>query len=237
MNPHLSLCLTLLASSVAAQALVVPIQQRTDLGADDLLDWSAAGAPFDAVGSSAIATAGGASVSLAMPNGTALVRVDEGDVVVDGWTGNFTPGEALVWTDLEPGPLSLHFASPIRGGGAQIQSQVPGPFTASIQAFSLSGSLLATFTRQGDSTFAQDGSALFLGLLSDTAEISRISFTVTASSDTGIPPLVDFALNQVSLVLGPKGVPDCDSTGCTVASLFGLMLACRALGGARRSEG
>jgi hypothetical protein len=48
--------------------------------------------------------------------------------------------------------------------------------------------------------------------------------------------LVDFALNQVSLVLGPKGVPDCDSTGCTVASLFGLMLACRALGGARRNE-
>src|ERR1017187_623447 len=65
-----------------------------------------------------------------------------GSAVVEGatWTGNFTLGDALVWTtDLSgqpgQGPLSLAFSKSLNEIGAQIQADFFGAFTARLDAY------------------------------------------------------------------------------------------------------
>ena len=68
------------------------------------------------------------------------------------------------------------------GGGAQIQSDWPGPFAATLTAYqccSVSpGNLLGTVVMNGNSNYNGDGSAIFIGFLSNTPNVWFLNFNV-----------------------------------------------------------
>ena len=158
--------------------------------------------------STAVTSATGLVATVSTADPTGLLRVDEGR----SWIGNFTVSDHLITNNQASYfPLTIGFASPVSGAGAQIQLDNAGPFTATIAAFSGTNSL-GTFTENGLSTALEDGSAIFIGVLDTKAEITSIVFGI---SD---PPAVsgDFAINSLlinsvpepsSLVLAAIAVP------------------------------
>ncbi|MBV8884714.1 MAG: hypothetical protein JO235_12070, partial [Chroococcidiopsidaceae cyanobacterium CP_BM_RX_35] len=104
---------------------------------------------------------------------------------------NFAAGDFVLFTGLlahqfpapgNPGPLTLSFETPVRGAGTQIAVDDTLNFIASISAFDNNNNLLGTFSAPGTSSLALDNSALFLGVLSDTANISRLEFNTSVTN-------------------------------------------------------
>jgi hypothetical protein len=105
-------------------------------------------------------------------------RLDQGN----GWSGNFLPGDHLLWnegaylqTGIDIGVLFNNFSF---GGGAQIQADFFGPFTATLTAFDGLGNLIGTTVLAGNSTSAGDGSAIFIGFQSSSANVAFLNFNV-----------------------------------------------------------
>jgi hypothetical protein len=63
------------------------------------------------------------------------------------------------------------------GSGAQIAVDDVTSFTASVSAYDNQNQLLGTFSESGTSSLALDNSAIFLGVSSDTPNISRLEFS------------------------------------------------------------
>ncbi len=172
----------LIAASVTglASANIVGVTDPGTLGANDFIDWGQLGVDGDTVSSPAAVTSNhGNTGSASTEDPDGFARLDEGG----GWDGNFTIGDKLL-TSFETSlfPLTITFDTPIFGAGANIQQDTQGAFTAQIQAFN-GATLLETFTEDGTSNANEDGSAIFIGLLDDTQEITSITFTLT--SDRG----------------------------------------------------
>ena len=99
------------------------------------------------------------------------------------WTGNFAPGDLLFYTNNlgtdQMNPITLDFgATAVAAGGAQIQANAHGKFTAKIEAFDAGGTSLASFTENGNSTNTEDNSAIFIGISSTSASIYKIALTI-----------------------------------------------------------
>lgn len=188
-----------------AHAAVVSVDTRADLNANDLVDWSIFGDSLTPVASgSTIPSQNGLVVTVALvPSGDSLERRDQNS----GWAGNFDPGDALIWTrsDLSH-TLEISFSAPIQGAGFNIQRDTYGSFIAAVESFDLNNLSLGLIFVSGDSTGAGDGSAPFLGFLSDSAEISRIEIGLY-ESDTP-----QFAINQLSIVTGDSVIPEPTTT-------------------------
>ncbi len=105
-------------------------------------------------------------------------RVDEGN----GWIGNFTPGDHLLWNEgaqFQTGiDFGVLFNSAVFGGGAQIQSDFYGDFVATLTAFDGSGNVLGTTVLNGNSNGNEDGSAIFIGFMSNSANVAFLNFNV-----------------------------------------------------------
>ena len=87
-------------------------------------------------------------------------------------------------------PIEISFANPISRIGTQIQRDQFGSFSTSIGAFDSIGNALGSFTRNdGNSTSRGDGSAIFIGIGSDTANIARVQFSVPSTQDFAIGSL------------------------------------------------
>jgi hypothetical protein len=172
---------------------------RADLVAADSIVWSVRGVSYTTVSQSfSIATTThGWQVGVSKPTEGVFERRDQGD----GWSGNFAPGDALLWTRDTAGPVSLTFPIPMSAVGMQIQKddQSNPPFNAVIEAFDALGVPLGSFTREGVSNAKGDGSALFLGIRSSERNIASVKVRVVY----GFPYEADFAINQVSLVPEP----------------------------------
>ena len=162
---------------------------------DDSIDWGQLGPDSTSVaGSAAVTSANGLEAMVSTDDPSGLFRVDEGL----SWIGNFTAGDHLINNNgFSEYALTITFAAPISGAGAQIQLDNGGPFTATIEAFSGNTSL-GLFTEDGTSTTAEDGSAIFLGVMDTTAQITSIVFGIDN------PPAFagDFALNTLSINTG-----------------------------------
>jgi|SRR5579859_598318 len=203
-----------LLSALAARAdVMVDVTSRALFNGNDFVDWGSLGPAVSSVSNPVTTTSnGGLSVNISEPAGTDFKRVDQGN----GWDGNFAPGDSLLWTnfgDPGPGPITIDFASPISGAGAQIQDNRHSTTFATIDAYN-GGTLLGSFTEAGPgfSTPQGDNTAIFIGIEDlSGANITRLVFS------TGVQ---DFAINRMDL-LTPKTSPVPEPSSCLL--LFSVL--------------
>ena len=92
------------------------------------------------------------------------------------------------------GPFILSFEQPVFGAGTQVAVDISNlEVETFITAFDNANNLLGTFSVLSSSSLALDNSAVFLGVRSDTPNISQLVFS---SSD----PQYGLAINQVSIL-------------------------------------
>jgi hypothetical protein len=208
--------LTTLPSSIQAATLVT---NRTDLAGNDQVDWSSLGKVFNPFNPnpsaflpnsfSATSQGGrGLNVEIQPASLPAITPpfVFKTAVPPQGIPTNFASGEFLLFTGFNPstfpaignsGPLSITFDTPVFGAGVQIAVDDEPSFTAFVSAFDDAGTLLGAFQAPGTSSLALDNSALFLGVRSDTPNISKLVYSTSASERA-------FAINTVSIAAVPE---------------------------------
>jgi hypothetical protein len=191
----LAVVLMLAACASQAQAGLVLVTNRTALNGNDTIDWGQFGSTFTNVPNpSNFTTTGGLSGTVSKLQSGEFQRRDQGN----GWAGNFTNGDRLLWTqDFNSSPNNIKISLPhgMSAGGAQIQADFFGAFTAQIQAFDTHGNPLGSFTENGTSNSNGDGSAIFIGVRDTTTPIGSIALSLTSASNDS----ADFAINQFSL--------------------------------------
>lgn len=95
-------------------------------------------------------------------------------------------------------PFSISFAQPVFGAGTQIAiDNSKLQIEDFISAFDSANNLLGSFSVSNISSLALDNSAVFLGIRSDTANISRLVFSSSA-------PEYGLAINQLSILAVPE---------------------------------
>jgi hypothetical protein len=203
------------------------VTDRTALRGNDQVDWSSLGAanPFNVLPNSFSATSErglGLSVDIPKLNFPGLTPPLVFQTLPSpGISTNFAKGDFLLFTGFipgsfpapgNPGPITITFDKPVKAAGTQIAVDDTPEFTAFISAFDNANNLLLTFSAPGTSSLALDNSALFLGVLSDTPNISRLVFSTSVANRA-------LAINTLSIA----AVPEANFT-------FGL-LAFGALGG------
>lgn len=184
----------IISQSVVALTLVT---DRGTLGGDDFIDWGQLGAPFTVVTNpSPVVSDGGLGAIVSKESEGPLERRNQSN----GWSGNFAPGDELIWTRNTTGAMKIEFDDPVFGAGAQIQADLFGVFTGTIEAYDSLNNLLGSFNLAGNSTSAGNNSAIFLGVLSDSINIDHILYYIGSRTQ-------DFAINQLDLVTSGNGVP------------------------------
>ena len=125
------------------------------------------------------------------------------------WAGNFAPGQTLL-TNIDQssfasqGFIDLGFSQGIAGAGFKIQANIYGKFQAEIAAYDGS-TLLGTFFDTGSSNGSENNSAIFMGILDQTAaDITSIDIA-TFNCDGGKYPQCNgggfpgFAINRLTI--------------------------------------
>ena len=169
------------------------------LAGNDFIDWSqlsGLGAESGALGTSVPVTTNlGRTATASNTSGTEWFQ--EGSL----WTGDFTIGDYLISSDAQS--LVIDFDTAVAGVGAQIQSTAFGNFTAELRLFDSLNNPLGVFQVSGDNNGAEDDSNPFLGAVSDSSDISRAVFAVTANTaDFGL------GLGQLELRDTPVQAPE-----------------------------
>jgi hypothetical protein len=177
-------------------------------GQNDSTLWNGLGSDGAAIPPSFAATsAAGVAISGSFAGTTGLVALQCPVAPSCSWTGNFTAGEHLIWTldnvaNSGTGPLTLGLGKAVLAGGAAIQADAPGLFTARVEAFN-GTSLIGTATAVSDAA----GDSVFIGIQDNVAEITSLVFDLTAC--TGSCDIHDFAVgtllseNPTAAVPGP----------------------------------
>jgi hypothetical protein len=184
------------------------VHSPVDLPQDGSIDWTNLGPAFFSMPSGSLMPVTGLpSLSMTLSTATGLPMETLTNCAAGqncGWWGNFAEGAGLLWISgtyegstgwwAPNGPLTISFNSPQRGLGFQIMADEAGPFTATVCAYSSTNTLLGCVPFSGNGSGVADGSAIFIGLYDDAAEISRI--TIDAG---GALYLHDFAIGQVQV--------------------------------------
>jgi hypothetical protein len=203
----------LLASS--ARAAPVEIDSRAALGGNDFVDWGTLGPVGTSPASFFTWTSNsGLDGTVATVGGAQIFRVDQGN----GWSGNFAPGDKLLYA-VPTTTVLISFSTPVRGVGAQLQSDMLGGFTITLDALDTGNHLLASFTTTGNSTIDADNSAIFLGLLDDAPTIARIGYVLNFGLNSNVS---GFALNRLDMVTASSSlepVPEPGTLGLLATSL------------------
>ena len=176
---------------------IVGVTSQSALGANDSVNWSQLGTSYTTLtGPSVWLSNNGNSGSVGLAYaGVPFGILQQGN----GWNGNFTPGESLVFNRDNGESIFVHTASAVSGIGAQIQADQFGPFLATITAFDSHGQVLGAFSENGNSTALGDGSAIFIGLSDSSMDIWSVEFSV--SSYSGYDNL---AIGSLSLCSAPE---------------------------------
>ncbi|WGV26622.1 hypothetical protein [Halotia branconii] len=108
------------------------------------------------------------------------------------------PGAADPRTQGNGGPFSISFEEPIFGAGTQIAVDISNlEVEIFISAFDNANNLLGSYSVLSTSSLALDNSAVFLGIRSDTPNISRLVFSSSS-------PQYGLAINRVSIIAVPE---------------------------------
>ncbi len=183
------------------------VSSESGITADGKIDWGVKGAEGTTVNQPftiAVPNVSGLEVTVSQFSGPFL-RLDQSSPGL--WLGNFAPGDKLLSTKADvgaTGPVSLAFNSPVQGVGAQIQAFSSGSFTASIEAFNSSNASLGSFTLDGNSNAKADNSAIFIGILSNAVDISKVVFGVPVATGN----LQDFLINGPRVQVTPVPEPE-----------------------------
>ncbi|PZD75244.1 hypothetical protein C1752_00233 [Acaryochloris thomasi RCC1774] len=233
-RPLLGLAGTVLVTSVMALpslgASLSFTTSRADLRSNDRLDWASLGPidppqPFRVLPFASTATSdNGLQVNIDIPptGDPTITPPLLFQTTAAGIATNFAPDDFVLFTGLDPtqfpapgnpGPLSLSFETPVRAVGAQIAVDDTPMFDAFISAFDRDNNLLGNFSAPGTASLALDNSALFLGALSDTANISRLEFSSSV-------PNRAIGINALSL----RAVPEPSGVAGLVLTGLGLLV-------------
>ncbi len=212
---HFSAIVTTVIVLLAAVQLPVRaitfINQRASLGSNDKIDWSSLGTvnPFHRLPNSFSAkSVAGRQFSVTIPSffGNPQPLVFQ-TLPAPGIETNFARSDYILFTGFTdskfPGGtntalLTIVFDKPVKAAGTQLAlAYTSKPYNALLSAFDSDNNLLATFSTPGNSSEALDNSAAFLGIGSDTPNISRLVFR---TSEANSP----FGINEVSFVAVPE---------------------------------
>lgn len=187
---------------------------------NDAVDWANTGVAFDLLPNPFTTTSPkGVSLEIGSASGFELERADEGT----GWIGNFSPGEALLYSGFgSPGPILISFNPPIYGAGAAFQTANLGNFAISIEVFDKNGASLGTLTDSGISSQDQDGSAKFFGFFSTTQLVGAIQIDAVPQDPNAT---ADFAINSLRIAK-PAIIPEGSTTFGLVLGALGLGIGC-----------
>lgn len=185
------LAAALVLAAASAEASAIQITSAAALGSNDFYDW----------GQVRVLDAGGNSVAQPSPQNITSNLGRTGSVSSGGavtgllegtdWFGNFIVGQNVLYSGDPNNPfaaassLALHFNTAVAGLGLQVTSNFYGAFTASIEAFSGATSL-GVFNVSGVMDGNEDGTAPFLGLLSDAMNIDSAIITLTSNAGAGL---------------------------------------------------
>lgn len=187
--------LVVLAMAAPAAAAPILVTSPAGLVADGTIGWGVLGGSSTTVANPftiSVPGVSGLDVTVSQAGQSLFERRDQGS----GWNGNFAPGEKLLWSRGSYGPMTFLFDQDIAGFGTQIQRDQFGAFTAYIDAWDVYGNLLGSFSVAGNSTYAGDDAAPFIGILNNVQNIRRVRLNTSGYSD--------FAISDV-LVQGDGG--------------------------------
>jgi hypothetical protein len=185
-----------------SQASALAIWNGTSPAANDSTSWAGLGADGATISSPFSATStDGVAITGTLAGGSGLASIQCPALPSCSWTGGFTAGDHLVWTlnnatGLGTAPLTLAFGKSVLAGGVEIQSDVPGAFTADVQAFD-GGTSLGTETLASDAA----GDPIFIGAQDTTADITSLVFSCTGACGNN-----DFAVDTL-MSRNPAVVP------------------------------
>ncbi len=207
--------LAMLAGYSSAKAGIIFAESPSALGSNDSIDWGQFATDSTFPSPAAFTSVNGITgiASTSDPNG--FFR----PVVPISWTSGFLPGDKILNTNgFTYHPIVLAFDTPLSGVGAYVDDDLTiTGFTASISAYS-GDTLLGSFTASGSNTGF--GTVPFLGVLDDTAEITKVVFEIT---DTGSFPPLDMAIGAVAINTDSCSmVPE---PGSLLSAGVGLLLA------------
>jgi PEP-CTERM motif len=193
-------CALAASFAIAAPASATITLVTSSAGFNDSISWSQLGPVGTQVNPSFnLLTSSGGLVGLVTSLGTtdfSRVDQDNGTDTSNGWKGNFTANTPLLYNDDVASSVNVSFiSSAVQGAGAQIQADLFGGFTAQITVTDSSG-VQTTFSEEGVSNNVEGG-AIFIGALSDTADITEIDFALTSAIGGD---LNNFAVGPVALV-------------------------------------
>jgi hypothetical protein len=170
-----------LAPYVVSAALTLQTQ-RSQVSDSDVITWGSLGAsgtfvsqPFQVTSTSGF----GLTVWKNNSNGP-YQRLDQGS----GFNGDFATGDQLLYT-IDQAATDILFDAPVEAVGTQIQKQGPTSFTAYLVVYSGEeqiGSFTVPMVVQGTG----DGSAGFIGVRSDSRNITRVLFDSFFGGNTAI---------------------------------------------------
>ncbi|MBE9229169.1 hypothetical protein IQ264_27580 [Phormidium sp. LEGE 05292] len=161
-----------------------PSQLRTS----DIVDWGTIGKEFDFI-SSPLLVHSPNGVQLKLSSFGTFLRLNEGS----GIKANFSSGDKLLFLEFADSAITIDFSTPVSGVGTQIQRAFFGAFTGVLEAFDSSGKSLGKFSVYTNNN-ANDDAAPFIGVLSQTANISRITLYVPENGGYG------FTINGLHIV-------------------------------------
>jgi hypothetical protein len=187
----LAIPVALLMGVAQAHAATIQVGSAGALGANDFYDW----------GQVRVLDGGGNAVAQPSPQNVTSNLSRTGSIsdggsftgLVEGtdWFGNFTVGNDVLYTGDTNNPFAasssftMNFNTAVAGLGLQITSNFYGAFTASLEVFNGATSL-GVFNVGGVMDGNEDGTAPFLGALSDAVNINKAVFTLTSNTGAGL---------------------------------------------------